>query len=751
MNEWTELIPIEHVNSVKTKVEGSYTVESQGHYILVFDNTFSKNTPKIVAFSVTLTHSHIEKVLEDSLIIKSGWLLKKRRKKLQGWARRWFQLSKTGALSYSENPDSITRGSIQILLATISFNPQQKLIHIDSGSTLFHLKCTDDKDFDDWTITFKELKEESFDDQNEFLSPETATSDDTPADYANDNLLLHIDRGIRNADLLVHNTDTLKKNTAAFIEAHKDDSGYQLLEKEAGRVASLANEQKEQWHEVRAIIQRLTPPTFQRKSFSTSRRQSRVKMMNDSDMNIRSELGDIPSLTISGGSQSFRNSIRSDELYYDAESILLTSGDEDYSDNESIVSEASSTYSSEDDDNEEIVADENPNINESEFIDFVSEPSNFHRRQILPSPSVANDVSALSILRKNIGKDLSQIAMPISMNEPLSLLEKSCEELEYSELLDTAAESSGSMDRLMYVVAFAVSAYTSSQWRTGRKPFNPILTETYECIRPDKGFRFISEKVSHHPLIIASHAESVRYKYWQCTKLKSKFWGKSMEFIAEGIFHVCLNDKEHFTFTKPSSWMRNMIAGEKYLEHVGEMKVINQTTGEYAIVTFKEGTGGGLFSAPKERNHVTGLLYTSNGEKKKRIVGKWSESLAEDIQMDGRTFSVVWRAKVPPNLDVCRKYYGFSPFAIELNEITPIEKGKLPKTDSRLRPDQRFYEEGIPWSPQWFRLEEDLYEEPSFYPSENEENSIARTWKFAGQYWQARESGKWPENIPELW
>lgn len=36
MNEWTELIPIEHVNSVKTKVEGSYTVESPGHYVLVF-------------------------------------------------------------------------------------------------------------------------------------------------------------------------------------------------------------------------------------------------------------------------------------------------------------------------------------------------------------------------------------------------------------------------------------------------------------------------------------------------------------------------------------------------------------------------------------------------------------------------------------------------------------------------------------------------------------------------------------------
>lgn len=306
------------------------------------------------------------------------------------------------------------------------------------------------------------------------------------------------------------------------------------------------------------------------------------------------------------------------------------------------------------------------------------------------------------------------------------------------------------------------------------------MTETYECIRPDKGFRFISEKVSHHPLIIASHAESYAYSYWQCTKLKSKFWGKSMEFIAEGTFHVILNEKEHYTFTKPSSWMRNMIAGDKYLEHVGEMKVVNQTSGEHAIVTFKEGTGGGIFSAPKERNNVTALLYTVDGEKRKRIVGKWSEALAEDINMEGHTLSVIWKATMPTNPDFTKKYYGFSQFAIELNEITSIEKGKLPKTDSRLRPDQRLYEEGkideaddekrrienkqrdtraslaeqgIPWSPQWFLLE-DRYsneQENSEQDLKENEDGFNQVWRFAGQYWNIRDTGHWPENTPDLW
>lgn len=45
------------------------------------------------------------------------------------------------------------------------------------------------------------------------------------------------------------------------------------------------------------------------------------------------------------------------------------------------------------------------------------------------------------------------------------------------------------------MAAFAISAYASSYYRAGSKPFNPVLGETYECIREDKGFQFFSEQV----------------------------------------------------------------------------------------------------------------------------------------------------------------------------------------------------------------------------------------------------------------
>ena len=37
-------------------------------------------------------------------------------------------------------------------------------------------------------------------------------------------------------------------------------------------------------------------------------------------------------------------------------------------------------------------------------------------------------------------------------------------------------------------------------------------------------------------------------------------------------------------------------------------------------------------------------------------------------------------------------HYGFSRFAIELNEMLPKERSRLPRTDTRFRPDQRALE-----------------------------------------------------------
>jgi hypothetical protein len=133
-----------------------------------------------------------------------------------------------------------------------------------------------------------------------------------------------------------------------------------------------------------------------------------------------------------------------------------------------------------------------------------------------------------------VGKDLTRVCLPVYFNEPLSALQKTAEDLEYSELLDAAAAlPPGSVDRLLLVAAFAASAYSSTLGRTA-KPFNPLLGETYELVRPEKGWRFLAEKVSHHPTVIAARAEGRAWVFEGDADVKSRFWGRSIELKPEG-------------------------------------------------------------------------------------------------------------------------------------------------------------------------------------------------------------------------
>ena len=80
-------------------------------------------------------------------------------------------------------------------------------------------------------------------------------------------------------------------------------------------------------------------------------------------------------------------------------------------------------------------------------------PHNFphvERRNTLPEPiEKEKSVSLWSMIKDNVGKDLTRVCLPVYFNEPLSSLQKCFEELEYSYLLDRAYEY-GKMVRLTH-------------------------------------------------------------------------------------------------------------------------------------------------------------------------------------------------------------------------------------------------------------------------------------------------------------
>lgn len=63
------------------------------------------------------------------------------------------------------------------------------------------------------------------------------------------------------------------------------------------------------------------------------------------------------------------------------------------------------------------------------------------RRKKLPEPiEKEKGVSLWSMIKDNVGKDLTRVCLPVYFNEPLSSLQKCFEDLEYSYLLDQAYE-----------------------------------------------------------------------------------------------------------------------------------------------------------------------------------------------------------------------------------------------------------------------------------------------------------------------
>lgn len=109
---------------------------------------------------------------QNTQVVMEGWVLKKRRKKMQGvyltrayihlisvetigFARRYFILHQSGILSYSFHPGEPPRDQVLLTQAAIATAPGRKDIHIDSNTATFHIKCLSTEDFDRWMAAIR--------------------------------------------------------------------------------------------------------------------------------------------------------------------------------------------------------------------------------------------------------------------------------------------------------------------------------------------------------------------------------------------------------------------------------------------------------------------------------------------------------------------------------------------------------------------------------------------------------------------
>ena len=687
--------------------------------------------------------------LADSNVF-SGILQKRRRKRAQGYARRYFTLDFTsGTLSYYHDRNASTiRGSVPLSLAAIGTDVTRREISIDSGAEIWHLKALNQKDFDTWrnaldvasqtllsatgtphadklltrvqSMLISNTEESQDWNKVEALVSKISTSRDLTRTIARDTDPKYLPSASTSMTELSHD--------AFSSDLNSPDTGTPITDSSASQEKRIFWKRKTSGQKVLQTKRSISntraspsrPPVAEAPGQSSKYGPIRIpdeslhgrclQLMQDLDEVVRSFSTLIADnklrrlSTIEPTTSDARLSLDSnrDEEFFDAEagesnlflinretddegstevedSSLAQDGDSASSDLDETISVTHSRTAS---DTSPAFPSKSKGLNMSKYASVQ------HRTQIAP-PTVPPP-SLIGFLRKNVGKDLSTISMPVTANEPLSLLQRVSEQMEYAELLNKAAETHSDSERLIFVTAFALSQLSGARIkeRILRKPFNPMLGETFELIREDKQYRLVAEKVTHRPVRLAYQADAEKWSISQSPASTQKFWGKSAELITEGRVRVSLHElEERYSWTPATCFLRNILAGEKYVEPAGTMTIQNETNGSYAVATFK---AKGMFSGRSEE--VSVVLYNAHGQEMDLgLSGKWTESLVPS--KDGApTGKAVWTAGTL--VTDATRCYGFTAFAASLNEITSRDKDCLAPTDSRLRPDQRALENG---------------------------------------------------------
>ncbi|CAF3523770.1 unnamed protein product [Rotaria sordida] len=689
-----------------------------------------------------------------SMITLSNYLMKKRKWPYRGWHKRFFQLDK-GYMIYGKSEQDIKRGRINgkcdIGLCIVTFIRDSQRINIDETNHVYHIKIKEKKIFEQWLeqiAIHRKYRQELLERQSSFVQNAVKENNDennltntaVPStdtifynDFANIQVQLsNLSDILERIKINANSTTTTPSLTSKSTDGTRTSGHTPSASIGSINSFSLIDLQRQDYYDVAKKVFDNLNNLYKQLSVVALEQQKQLNnpSMRDND-NIYHSMS--PTTPVS----------RQGSIFYDAleaHSALMLNDDKDelgkLSDSESLSSGEDESHVSEMDRQISVLPQLKP-------------PKMKWRRSSLPvgAPDTSN-VGLWNIMRKAIGKDLSRIAMPIILNEPLGLLQKLCEEMEYSDLLDRASQTDEPHLRLIYVVAFIVSTYSSYHYRTGRKNFNPLLGETYECIREDKGWKFIAEQVSHHPPISVCTCDSPNFTFFQTLQAKIKFWGKSMEIFPESLNILTFKKyNETITWNKCTMCIHNVLSSDRWIDHYGDV-LVESSLGIKARISF-------LQSDYRTRlNNVAGDVEDVNGRLVHKIFGRWHEEL---YWGNDKTAKCIWRqSAVPEN---SKKYYGFTRFAIELNELDDDLRQQLPPTDTRFRPDQRLLEAGqiepaekekarieaaqrsrsaSSFSPQWFKQDGDSYtlirdEDPSHY------------------YWKKREEHWTGVEFTQLW
>jgi hypothetical protein len=273
-------------------------------------------------------------------------------------------------------------------------------------------------------------------------------------------------------------------------------------------------------------------------------------------------------------------------------------------------------------------------IEEKSFIINEEERPKERRKEIPQRPN--SNLNCIEFIKNCVGKSLDEIPVPFNYREPLSMLQRLVEEIEYTDLLDKASKCTNQWEQMAYVAAFSVSCYGTTP-RT-YKPFNSLLGETfdYDCSKDTGegvGWKAIAEQISITPAITVLNVESVTndWHLYHEFSMTSKFRLQYLQVIPSCTTHLVFkNSGHHYTWTKVNTFVHNLVVGKIWIENVGDMDVTNHKTKDVCKLKYSPYN----YFSTKSTNRVSGTVIDASNIAHYILNGTWMDYIEASVVLE---------------------------------------------------------------------------------------------------------------------
>uniref|UniRef100_A0A4X2LJ59 Oxysterol-binding protein n=1 Tax=Vombatus ursinus TaxID=29139 RepID=A0A4X2LJ59_VOMUR len=340
------------------------------------------------------------------------------------------------------------------------------------------------------------------------------------------------------------------------------------------------------------------------------------------------------------------------------------------------------------------------------------------------------------ISQLRFGMDLTKVALPTFILEKRSLLEMFANFMAHPDMLLSIGSGATPADRAISFVEYYLTSFREGRkGAVAKKPYNPILGETFHCSwdipkdrvkplprkrkakaqeasEPRSGrykLTFVAEQVSHHPPVSCFYCECKEKGMFVNTYVwtKSKFMGMSIgvSLVGEGVLRL-LDYGEDYVFTLPSAYARSILT-IPWVELGGKVTMDCAKTGYTALVTFhtKPFYGGKIHRVTAEVKHKPTNTVVCKAQ------GEWN-GILEFTYSNGETKLVntaslpVYPKKVRPlekqGSMESRNLWRQVTDAIKLGDMSSATEFKQHLEDRQRKDEQQRAAGSREWQPKYF-------------------------------------------------